>query len=256
MTILNRIFVIGHPAAGKALFSKYLAETLGYQFIDTDFGLEHKIGLPIDEILGQTGLTHYESAQEKILHNLSQKQGIVVGLDCHITDTSTVRSMLKNGLVIFLKTTLETQIRRCGSRHETLIAPQHYAQLMQSLQEIRTPLYSELSDLTIMADDGDIDAHIKTVSIYLQQHNMKVLPSDKPTARERTFFKNNTDIPVTISEQQLNCLKLLAKGLAAKEIAREMDISHRTVEVYLAQIKEKLACDSSKELISLYLSKH
>ena len=76
------------------------------------------------------------------------------------------------------------------------------------------------------------------------------------TDRELVFFKHNTDIPVRISEQQAICLKHLSQGKSAKEIAREMDISYRTVEVYIAQLKEKLECDSSKDLISLYLSKH
>ncbi|WP_419421496.1 helix-turn-helix transcriptional regulator (plasmid) [Legionella sp. D16C41] len=74
--------------------------------------------------------------------------------------------------------------------------------------------------------------------------------------KERVYFKYNTDTPVRISEQQAISLKYLSRGKTAKEIAREMGISYRTVEVYIAQLKEKLECDSSKELISIYLSKH
>ena len=52
MSIYKRIFIIGHHGAGKALVAKTVAEKLGWQFIDTDFGLEAKIGRKLSEIVG------------------------------------------------------------------------------------------------------------------------------------------------------------------------------------------------------------
>lgn len=255
MKELKRIFVIGHPAVGKAYFAKNLADRLGYQFVDADMGLEHRIGLTIKEILGQAGLEHFERSQETIFGSLSKKSGVVVGLDCHVGKTPKIRECLKNACVVFIKTTLETQIRRSGSR-EPLISDQNYEDLFKTLHDNRDDFYNEISNVVLSADDGDVDRHIDVVLDYLKQNAFTLVKPTGLTDKELVFFKYNTDIPVCISEQQAICLKHLSKGQSAKEIAREMDISYRTVEVYIAQLKERLECDSSKDLIGLYLSKH
>ncbi|KTD11054.1 shikimate kinase [Legionella gratiana] len=255
MNEVKRIYVLGHPAAGKAFFSKSLADKLDYQFIDADMGFEHRIGLPIKEILGQAGLEQYERIQDKIYDTLSKQSGIVVGLDCYIGNTPKVHEYLSKACVVFLKTTIETQVRRSGIR-EPLIADQNYEDLFKTLHEDRDDYYNEISDVVLPADDGDVDRHIDMVIEYLKQNELNPVKSTGLTDKELIYFKYNTDIPVRISEQQAICLKYLSKGNTAKEIAREMDISYRTVEVYIAQLKEKLECDSSKELMSIYLSNH
>lgn len=62
----------------------------------------------------------------------------------------------------------------------------------------------------------------------------------------------NTDIASSITAQQLKCLSLLASGKSAKEIARILNLSPRTVDHYLQHLRNRLKCKNSKELISLY----
>ena len=56
----------------------------------------------------------------------------------------------------------------------------------------------------------------------------------------------------TLSKQQANCLHLLAMGFSAKEIADQLNLSRRTVESYLAHIRQVYGCRNSKELIAAY----
>ncbi|STX51710.1 transcriptional regulator LuxR [Legionella busanensis] len=53
----------------------------------------------------------------------------------------------------------------------------------------------------------------------------------------------------TIYGQQKKCLKYVIQGLSAKEIAKKMDLSHRTIEYYLQILRRKLACRNKAELI-------
>lgn len=80
---------------------------------------------------------------------------------------------------------------------------------------------------------------------------------------EKIFAKNfksgriilphkETQKPVNLTAQQQNCLTWLLQGLSSKEIARKLNISHRTVEEHLARIKKILGCRTSKELILFY----
>lgn len=57
-----------------------------------------------------------------------------------------------------------------------------------------------------------------------------------------------------LSNREFSCLQLIAKNFTAKQIARELNISHRTVELHIQKILEKLGFSSKAELISnLYL---
>lgn len=57
--------------------------------------------------------------------------------------------------------------------------------------------------------------------------------------------------PHHLSTQELACIKGLAKGHSYKEIAKELGISHRTVETYLNRVKERYHLRHKHELISL-----
>ncbi|MDP1573792.1 MAG: helix-turn-helix transcriptional regulator [Coxiellaceae bacterium] len=58
-----------------------------------------------------------------------------------------------------------------------------------------------------------------------------------------------------LSKQQMNCLHLLSMGFSAKEIANQLNLSRRTVESYLAYVRQIYDCRNSKELISIYWNK-
>ncbi len=55
-----------------------------------------------------------------------------------------------------------------------------------------------------------------------------------------------------LSHQQSTCLSLLCKGMTAREIAHQMQLSIRTVEHYISAIKVKLNVKSTKALIAKY----
>jgi RNA polymerase sigma factor (sigma-70 family) len=54
-----------------------------------------------------------------------------------------------------------------------------------------------------------------------------------------------------LTEREREVLQLVARGLHAKEIARELDISPRTVEVHKARIMDKLGARNVAELVRL-----
>jgi len=59
---------------------------------------------------------------------------------------------------------------------------------------------------------------------------------------------------IQLSYRELECLQCLLNGLTAKETARILYISNRTVETYLLHIKEKLQCRTKGEIIrAVYL---
>ena len=62
------------------------------------------------------------------------------------------------------------------------------------------------------------------------------------------FQKNEADKSLKLSKQERECLYYYFHGFSAKETAQELKLSPRTVEVYLADIKDRYACPSKREL--------
>lgn len=63
-------------------------------------------------------------------------------------------------------------------------------------------------------------------------------------------MKNQKDSVVT--KREFECMFWLSNGLTAKEIAREMDISSRTVESYMKKIRLKTNLHRRSHIISFY----
>ena len=54
------------------------------------------------------------------------------------------------------------------------------------------------------------------------------------------------------SKRQSDCINYAMQGKTAKEIARELNLSPRTVEEHLTILKHKLSCSNKMQLISKF----
>ncbi|HEV2613222.1 MAG TPA: helix-turn-helix transcriptional regulator [Gammaproteobacteria bacterium] len=66
---------------------------------------------------------------------------------------------------------------------------------------------------------------------------------------EKPFRFNSTLLDISFTERQTECLYYLSRGYSAKDIARVLNISHRTIESFINQIKIKLHCTRKQEII-------
>jgi DNA-binding NarL/FixJ family response regulator len=67
-------------------------------------------------------------------------------------------------------------------------------------------------------------------------------------AVSKRLFRNQAPRPL-LSLRESQILSALARGLSSKQIAREMDVSVRTVETHRQSIKRKLSLEGQAELI-------
>jgi len=63
--------------------------------------------------------------------------------------------------------------------------------------------------------------------------------------------RDSSDAVSRLTPHQREILRMLAEGLSAKEIARKLEISARTVESHKYQIMESLGAESSAQLIRI-----
>lgn len=94
----------------------------------------------------------------------------------------------------------------------------------------------------------DLDVE-KTTSII---RNRSLINKAQGVKSEGNRFVSKKGQIISLSNREFQCVKLLAHGKRVKEIARYLDISHRTVEHYLMLVREKTACNYHEQLVDFY----
>lgn len=78
--------------------------------------------------------------------------------------------------------------------------------------------------------------------------------SGETTARVLASL-GSTELPVDrLSPRERHVFELLGRGLTTRQIADELTLSVKTVETYLANLKEKLGAESGRDLVRLALT--
>src|ERR1700731_4524948 len=108
----ERIFVVGHMGAGKALLSEALAKKLGWQYIDANPSLERYIGRNLNEILGRQGEEAFHQCEAEIISHYMNKEHVVVLMEEAVIASEQNRKLLSSEFVIYLKVTTPMQIER------------------------------------------------------------------------------------------------------------------------------------------------
>lgn len=249
----QRIFIIGHPGAGKGLLAKNVAQSLGWRFVDADLGLENRIGRHLREILGAQGKDAFYDCQFDILTTLCSQERIVVTTDPSVACSEKNRQLLRNEMTVFLDVSTSVQIERTSRNPENLLTIPSLHHFFNQLHDERDSVYKEIAKLTIHGDDGQLENHTRciTKAFFGEKLPVKTLKSTLEK-KDFTLYHKKFHSKVDLSNQQAIYLKLLAQGKTAKEIARESNVSYRTVEGTIAKLMESLGCSSSKELIALY----
>ncbi|MBX9586275.1 MAG: LuxR family transcriptional regulator [Gammaproteobacteria bacterium] len=249
----NRIIIVGHPGAGKAVLARALAEKLGWKFIDADYGIEVKTGAIIQDVLGEEGVKSLRMTEHNILSQ--PLEHTVITTDVGIVTSKKNREMLKKDYVVFVTVSLPVQLERMLHHEVPLLINSDRNKLLTDLHD-RDQWFNEVAKFTVNTDDNALHNHVEAVIKDAGLEHL-IVKNLQPTieSRDMILYHYKTHQPIQITSQQALCLKLLAQGKSAKEIGQELEISYRTVEGHLAKTMEILGCSSSKELISLYLSR-
>lgn len=248
----QRIFIVGHPGAGKGLLAKTLAEQLAWDFIDVDMGLEYRVGKLLPEILGSAGEQHFQSCYHQVIDSLLNKKQIVVATDVSIFCSKNTRDLLATEFVIYLKTSTPVQIERTLRGQPPLLMTGSLELFLEQLHEGRDRYLENSSTMVVDGDDCNLEQHLAQIIPRVSNLQISAKSDIKLFRKDLVLFNKKFGTAIFLPKHQAICLKLLAQGKSSKEIASEIGISHRTVEGYIAKMMEELDCASSKELIALY----
>ena len=97
---------------------------------------------------------------------------------------------------------------------------------------------ASLNEKIVLLDEPDPPSWQRNITPFLEKI---ALHSSSPNG-----------YPTHYSKREGECLLHLSEGKSAKEIARDIGISHRTVESYIANLKIKFGCRKQTDLVRIF----
>ncbi len=139
-----------------------------------------------------------------------------------------------------------------GSYCETEIATTHFMNYKEEFEKFSRYFKQQC---------GSLIAYYEKNKIILpseMQSNIYGLSSTSGHHNENFLLTNISPLypdGTRITHREAECIYHLSLGHTARETARHLGLTYRTVEYYLANIKDKLRCTKKSEIISLLSSK-
>ncbi|GKX55531.1 shikimate kinase 1 [Leminorella grimontii] len=151
----RNIFLIGPMGAGKSTIGRQLAQQLNMEFVDSDHEIERRTGADIAWVFDVEGEEGFRDREEKVINELTEKQGIVLATGGGSIKSKETRNRLSaRGIVVYLETTIEKQLARTQrDKKRPLLQVDTPRDVLETLAKERNPLYEEIADVTIHTDD-------------------------------------------------------------------------------------------------------
>lgn len=145
---LPAIFLVGPMGAGKTTIGKLLAKHLGRQFVDCDWHIMQQTGADIPWIFEKEGESGFRDRETRALAELTVLPDIVLATGGGAVERLENRELLKNGLVIYLDASVDTQLARTKKdKNRPLLQSDNPRAVLELLYERRNPLYREVADV-------------------------------------------------------------------------------------------------------------
>lgn len=159
----KNIFLIGPMGAGKSTIGRQLAKQLNLEFFDSDQEIENRTGANISWVFDVEGESGFRDREEKIISELTKKQGIVLATGGGSVKSVVTRNNLSSrGLVIYLETAIEKQLlrtkldKRRPLLQSSVILKNNVREFLESLAKERNPLYQEIANITVSTNEQNV----------------------------------------------------------------------------------------------------
>src|ERR1700758_1337405 len=155
------VFLVGPMGSGKTAVGRHLARVLQLPFHDSDSEIERRTGVDIPFIFEKEGEVGFRQREREAIEALTALEGIVLATGGGVVLLEENRRHLaERGRVVYLETSVPQQADRVrhGRNRPLLQQPGDIAGRLGALMDVRSPLYSEIADLTVSTDGRRVAA--------------------------------------------------------------------------------------------------
>ena len=152
---MENVILIGPMGSGKTTVGKALAPRLGLVFVDLDQEIERRCGVAVSLIFDIEGEAGFRARESAMLAELSTREDMLLATGGgSVLDPSNRRLLRSTGLVVWLQTSVDQQLRRLArdQRRPLLQAPDR-RQRLENMAAERDPLYRACAHLVICSAD-------------------------------------------------------------------------------------------------------
>lgn len=169
----RNIFLIGPMGAGKSTIGRQLAQQLNMEFFDSDHEIERRTGADVAWVFDVEGEAGFRIREEKVINELTEKQGIILATGGGSIKSRETRNRLSaRGIVVYLETSIEKQLARTQrDKKRPLLQVDEPKEVLESLATERNPLYEEIADITIQADEQSAKTIANQIIKMLESSN-------------------------------------------------------------------------------------
>ena len=167
-----RLIIIGPMASGKSTVGRRLSNRLNLKFIDIDKEIEKSAGVSISWIFDVEGEERFREREVKELAKSINNNNCVISTGGGAILSKENREVLKKGTVIYLETSIQTQLERTinDKKRPLLQNSNNREQTLRELKKIRDPLFEECANITIKEGKN---SHNEVVEEIINQLDFK-----------------------------------------------------------------------------------
>lgn len=136
---MNKIYLVGLPASGKTTTAQWLAQKMGWSFVDLDQMIESQLQMDISDIFEMHGEDFFREVEAKCLRETEQLERVVVGCGGGtVAYYGNMDWMKMHGLTLFLNTSLDVLVSRIGENlsRRPMFSGKNETEILNKLSQI------------------------------------------------------------------------------------------------------------------------
>ena len=147
--MINQIYLVGSMGSGKSTVGRLLAKKMGLPYFDLDKLIENQEKMSITDIFQKHNEKYFRDLESITLGQYSQESNFVIstGGGCVLRDQNLY--ILRKGLVIYLKISIEAQFERVRNRKHRPLLNNMTKDNLSQLDKDRGHIYSDISSIEV-----------------------------------------------------------------------------------------------------------
>jgi len=168
---MQNLILIGPMGSGKTTVGKQLAKRTRMDFVDSDHMIEDRCGVSISTIFDIEGEEGFRKRETKMLAELVDRTGIVLATGGGAIISEENRILLrKSGFVVYLKTSIETQLSRTQkNQNRPLLDDVDAEKKLTQLMDERGALYEQEADLVVTSGDRMVSKVVEEILAAIEK---------------------------------------------------------------------------------------
>lgn len=159
---MKNVLLIGMPAAGKSTVGVLVAKALGMNFCDTDLEIQQAVGETLQENIDKNGIAAFLKTEGEVCCSLNLKNCVIATGGSVVLSKEAMAHLKRDAVTVFLDVSLPYIKKRLKNITSRGIAMQK-GDTLDSVFEIRQPLYELYSDITVKTDTLALEETVEEI---------------------------------------------------------------------------------------------